>query len=44
MKCNAKDGTKQVVSKEDVREATRDFDSRKFDFITKLSNAVQLEY
>lgn len=24
--------------------AMREFDGRKFDFITKLSNAVQLEY
>lgn len=26
------------------KEAMRDFDARKFDFITKLSNPVQLEY
>lgn len=34
---------RESVSKE-MKEATREFDSRKFDFITKLSNAVQLEY
>lgn len=26
------------------KAAMRDFDARKFDFITKLSNNVQLEY
>ena len=32
---------KRGVKKE---AAMRDFDARKFDFITKLSNPVQLEY
>jgi hypothetical protein len=29
---------------EEAAAATGEFDGRKFDFITKLSNAVQLEY
>lgn len=34
------------TSKREVKKeaAMRDFDARKFDFITKLSNPVQLEY
>lgn len=42
-------GNRKNVSEERGEEATttkttREFDGRKFDFITELSNAVQLEY
>lgn len=32
------------IEKAGRKTAMRDFDARKFDFITKLSNPVQLEY